>query len=57
MTAFIKFGIPLMVYKFLVTLFNDVRNGFAYNYMATSKRRSTHFLNAISKVVIGSYII
>ena len=33
--------------QILVTLCNDVRNGFSYNYMATSKRSSTQFLNAI----------
>ena len=33
--------------QILVTLCNDVRNGFSYNYMATSKRISTQFLNAI----------
>ena len=33
--------------QILVTLCNDVRNGFSYNYMATSKHSSTQFLNAI----------
>ena len=33
--------------QILVTLCNDVRNGFSYNYMATSKRISTQFLNVI----------
>ena len=32
----------------MVTLSNDVRNGFSYNYMATSKRSDL-------KVVLGSY--
>ena len=32
--------------QILVTLCNDVRNGFSYSYMATSKRSSTKFLNA-----------
>ena len=33
--------------QILVTLCNDVRNGFSFNYMSTSKRSSTQFLNAI----------
>ena len=33
--------------QILVKLCNDVRNGFSYDYMATSKHSSTQFLNAI----------
>ena len=33
--------------QILVTLCNDVHYGLSYNYMATSKRSSTQFLNAI----------
>ena len=33
--------------QILVTLCNDVRNGFSYNFIATSKHSSTQFLNAI----------
>ena len=40
--------------QILVTLCNDVHKGFSYNYMATSKRGSMQFLNAILKVVLGS---
>ena len=33
--------------QILVTLCNDVRNGFSYHYMETSKHSSTQFLNEI----------